>query len=180
MNSVNRYGQQIADVINHLKKREGNIISAESLTSCKPTLIVFDDGTRNKVINTFIDILKSNNLVASDGIYKVVGAVKKKSLAGLKISDYWEDFDPSGKHTSENNYWNYIQTITKSLEEGKGYLAELNIRKLLCKILNYLGKKYTIHSIKEKLDNTHFETYKIFCILVFSICINYIFAENIY
>ena len=74
----NRYGQQIADVINHLKKREGNIISAESLTSCKPTLIVFDDDTRNKVINTFIGILKSNNLIATDGIYKVIGAVKKK------------------------------------------------------------------------------------------------------
>lgn len=165
----NRYGQQIADVINHLKKREGNIISAESLTSCKPTLIVFDDDTRNKVINTFIGILKSNDLVASDGIYKVVGAVKKKSLAGLKISDYWEDFDPSGKHTSENNYWNYIQAITMSLEQGKGYLAELNIRKLLCKILNYLGKKYTIHSIKEKLDNTHFETYKMSILKIFEL-----------
>ena len=165
----NRYGQQIADVINHLKKREGNIISAESLTSCKPTLIVFDDDTRNKVINTFIGILKSNNLIATDGIYKVIGAVKKKSLAGLKISDYWEDFDPSGKHTSENNYWNYIQKITMSLEQGEGYLAELNIRKLLCKILNYLGMKYTIHSIKEKLDNTHFETYKMSILKIFEL-----------
>lgn len=99
----------------------------------------------------------------------LIGAVKKKSLAGLKISDYWEDFDPSGKHTSENNYWNYIQKITMSLEQGEGYLAELNIRKLLCKILNYLGMKYTIHSIKEKLDNTHFETYKMSILKIFEL-----------
>ncbi len=156
----NRYGQQIADVINHLKKRDGNIISEKSSTSFRPTLIVFDDNTRNKVISTFITILENNNLVAAEGIYKVIGAVKKKSLAGLKISDYWDDFDDSGKHTSDYNYWNYIQKIAIYLEQGKGYLAELHIRKLLCRILDYVDKKYTVYTIKEKLYENHCETYK--------------------
>lgn len=165
----NRYGQRIADVVNHLKKRDGNIISAESLTSCQPTLIVFDDGSRNKVINTFITVLENNGLIANEGIYKVIGAVKKKSLAGLKISDYWEDFDASGKHNSDYNYWNYIQKIILYLEQGKGYLAELHIRKLLCRILNYIDKKYTVYSIKEKLDQSYFDTYKSAVLKIFEL-----------
>lgn len=165
----NRYGQRIADVISDLKKREGNIISANSLTSCQPTLIVFDDDSRNKVINTFITVLENNALVSSEGIYKVIGAVKKKSLSGLKISDYWEDFDASGKHTSDYNYWNYIQKIAMYLEQGKGYLAELHIRKLLCRILNYIGKKYTVYTIKEKLDQSYFEIYKLAILEIFEL-----------
>lgn len=167
--TTNRYGQQIADVINHLKKREGNIISAQSLTSCQPVLIVFDDDSRNKVISTFITVLENNGLVSSEGIYKVIGAVKKKSLSGLKISDYWEDFDASGKHTSDYNYWNYIQKIAMYLEQGKGYLAELHIRKLLCRILNYIGKKYTAYTIKEKLDQSYFDVYKLAILQIFEL-----------
>lgn len=165
----NRYGQRIADVISNLKKREGNIISANSLTSCQPTLIVFDDDSRNKVISTFITVLENNGLVSSEGIYKVIGAVKKKSLSGLKISDYWEDFDASGKHTSDYNYWNYIQKIATYLEQGKGYLAELHIRKLLCRILNYIGKKYTVYTIKEKLDQSYFDVYKLAILQIFEL-----------
>ena len=165
----NRYGQRIADVISNLKKREGNIISANSLTSCQPTLIVFDDDSRNKVISTFITVLENNGLVSSEGIYKVIGAVKKKSLSGLKINDYWEDFDASGKHTSDYNYWNYIQKIATYLEQGKGYLAELHIRKLLCRILNYIGKKYTVYTIKEKLDQSYFDVYKLAILQIFEL-----------
>lgn len=165
----NRYGQRIADVISNLKKREGNIISANSLTSCQPTLIVFDDDSRNKVISTFITVLENNGLVSNEGIYKVIGAVKKKSLSGLKISDYWEDFDASGKHTSDYNYWNYIQKIATYLEQGKGYLAELHIRKLLCRILNYIGKKYTVYTIKEKLDQSYFDVYKLAILQIFEL-----------
>lgn len=165
----NRYGQEIADVISNLKKREGNIISANSLTSCQPTLIVFDDDSRNKVINTFITVLENNALVSSEGIYKVIGAVKKKSLSGLKISDYWEDFDASGKHTGDYNYWNYIQKIVICLEQGKGYLAELQIRKLLCRILNYIGKKYTVYTIKGKLDQSYFDVYKLAILQIFEL-----------
>ena len=167
--TTNRYGQQIADIINHLKKREGNIISAQSLTSCQPTLIVFDDDSKSKVISTFITVLESNGLISSEGIYKVIGAVKKKSLSGLKISDYWEDFDASGKHTSDYNYWNYIQKIVLYLEQGKGYLAELHIRKLLCRILNYIGKKYTVYTIKEKLDQSYFDIYKSAILQIFEL-----------
>lgn len=165
----NRYSQRIADVISNLKKREGKIISANSLTSCQPTLIVFDDDSRKKVINTFITVLENNALVSSEGIYKVIGAVKKKSLSGLKISDYWEDFDASGKHTSDYNYWNYIQKIATYLEQGKGYLAELHIRKLLCRILNYIGKKYTVYTIKEKLDQSYFDVYKLAILQIFEL-----------
>ena len=156
----NRYGQQIADVINNLKTRNGNILSSPGLESCQPTLIVFNDDTRKNVIDTYVSVLEEYGLIKTNGIYKVIGAVKKKELAGLKISDYWEGFEDTGKLNSEYNYWNYIQKIVLSLEKGKGYLVELNIRKLLCRILRLLDKKYTIHTVKEKIERDHCETYK--------------------
>lgn len=93
MGCSNRYGQEIANVLVNLRSDKRYIKSKIGNTKYKPTLIVFDKNTRNKVIDSYISALNQNQLTDPNGIYKVIGLVKKEELKGLKIGDYWEKYN---------------------------------------------------------------------------------------
>lgn len=101
------------------------------------------------------------------GIYKVIGAVRKKDSSGLKIGSYWSEFDGSVKKQGEYNYWVLVDEIATSLSEGNLYKAERIVRKLLCRIFHYAqvrhpisGKEYSITTIKRSLDDEYQEIYR--------------------
>ncbi|MCC2220559.1 UvrD-helicase domain-containing protein [Anthropogastromicrobium aceti] len=163
----NRYSQEIADVICNLKKDKTNIITSVGKTGIKPVLLVFDTESIGKVIGGYISVLEKKELFDENGIYKVIGAVKKESLAGLKVGDYWSEFDASAKKQEEYNYWILLDGIIVNLLEGKLYKAEGIVRKLLCRIFHYTeitnsesGKEFSVVTIKKFLDSEYKDEYR--------------------
>ena len=162
-----RYGQEIADVLKALRSGQKRIYAAAGNTGFHPTLIVYDDESRGQVVGKFIAALDNNQLDNPAGIYKVIGAVKNKELKGLKISDYWAEFDDRGSNKKDYRYWSYIDAVAQACCEGRLFIAEQNIRKLLCKIFHYIGaknkdtcKEFTVSSIKQTLDKEYFDVYR--------------------
>lgn len=162
-----RYSQEIADVICKLKLENKNIVTSSGKTGVKPVLIVFDTEQIEKVIGEFINVLENHELFDDKGVYKVIGAVKKKDSSGLKIGSYWPEFDSSVKRQREYNYWGILDDIIKALLEGKLYKVENNIRKLLCRIFHYAkiknvasGKEFSTTTVKKFLDNEYRSFYR--------------------
>lgn len=167
MASSNRYGQEIADILTNLRTDKKVINASLGETGYIPTVIIFDDASIDKVVGKYILALDENGLYDPNGIYKIIGAVKKRDLAGLKIGDYWAEYDDRNNLKSEYNYWNYVRRISEGLSEGKLYYAEGQFRSLLCKILHYAGVKnkisgreYTSKTIKRRIDEEHSEQYR--------------------
>lgn len=157
----------IADVLKALRSGQKSIYAAAGNTGFHPTLIVYDDESRGQVVGKFIAALDNNQLDNPAGIYKVIGAVKNKELKGLKISDYWAEFDDRGSNKKDYRYWSYIDAVAQACCEGRLFIAEQNIRKLLCKIFHYIGaknkdtcKEFTVSSIKQTLDKEYFDVYR--------------------
>lgn len=167
MASSNRYGQEIADILTNLRTDKKVINASLGETGYIPTVIIFDDASIDKVVGKYILALDENGLYDPNGIYKIIGAVKKRDLAGLKIGDYWAEYDDRNNLKSEYNYWNYVRRISEGLSEGKLYYVEGQFRSLLCKILHYAGVKnkisgreYTSKTIKRRIDEEHSEQYR--------------------
>ena len=130
-------------------------------------LLVFDPEKIDRVLSGFINALEVHGLYDSEGVYKVIGAVKKKESSGLKIGSYWSEFDSSPKKSGEYNYWILLDDIMTSLLEGKLYKTERIIRKLLCRIFHYAkvrhpisGKEFSTITIKRLLDDEYREIYR--------------------
>lgn len=162
-----RYGQEIADVLKNLRSDKLDICAAAGNTGFKPTIIVYDEDSRNQVVEKYLECLNNNQLFDSNGTYKVIGAVKNKELKGLKISDYWEEYNDKINKRQEYRYWSYIDTATQYCRDGNLFKVELIFRKLICKIFHYIGvknhgtgKDYSTVSLKKKLDNEFFDTYR--------------------
>ena len=162
----NRYGQEIADFLVNLRTGKREIKSAKGQLKYIPTLIVFNDNSKNKVIKAFINVLNQYELYDSDGVYKVIGLVKREELKGLKIGDYWDGFNPKQNLQNLNRYWNHIYMIAGEMEKGKLYSVEKELRKILCKLFDFMGKvdpesgfKYTVTSIKKILFDKYYDLY---------------------
>lgn len=163
--SSNRYSQEIANVLSPLKSGKHDICSLRGEIGVTPTLIIYDDNTRNYVIDAFVFLLNKYGLTDPNGIYKAIGWIKKESSKGIKIGDYWKDYNATDKLQSENSYWGMIESICEVLQQGKLYKSESIIRKLMCIIVNYLGCKdsdghsFTYSSIKKILDGKYHNIY---------------------
>ncbi|MCF2674056.1 UvrD-helicase domain-containing protein [Fusobacterium varium] len=162
----NRYGQEIADFLVNLRTGNREIKSSKGCLKYIPTLIVFNNDSRNKVIEAFINVLTQYNLYDSNGVYKVIGLVKREELKGLKIGDYWDGFDPKQNMRNLNRYWNHIYRIAGELEKGKLYSAEKEVRKILCKLFDFMGimdsesnSKYMVISIRKILLDKYCDIY---------------------
>ncbi|WP_416327629.1 UvrD-helicase domain-containing protein [[Eubacterium] hominis] len=162
----NRYGQEIADFLVNLRTDNREIKSSKGCLKYVPTLIVFNDDSRNKVIDAFVNVLNQYDLYDSNGVYKVIGLVKREELKGLKIGDYWDGFNPKQNLRNLNRYWNHINVIVDELEKGKLYSVEKEVRKILCKLFDFMGiidsesdSKYTVISIKKILFDKYYDIY---------------------
>ena len=161
-----RFNQETANVICQLKKGEKNIVTLAGETGVKPVLLVFSPEKIDRVIGGFISALDRYELYDNKGIYKAIGAIKNEDSAGLKIGNYWTEFDGSVKRKSEYNYWTFIDEIVQYLLEGKLYKAEQIVRRLLCRVFHYIpikhsvsGKDYTPVTMKNALDEKYREQY---------------------
>lgn len=162
-----RYSQEIADVICKLKKDNKNIVTFAGKTGVKPVLLIFAPEKIDRVISGFINALETHGLYDNKGVYKAIGAIRKKDSSGLSIGSYWSEFDGSAKKQSEYNYWVLLDDITASLLDGNLYKAERIVRKLLCRIFHYAkvrhpvsGKEYSVATIKRSLDDEYREIYR--------------------
>ena len=162
-----RYSQEIANVICKLKKDNKNIVTFSGKTGVKPVLLIFSPEKIDRVISGFINVLETHGLYDNKGVYKAIGAVKKKESSGLKIGSYWSGFDGSAKRQDEYNYWALIDDIITSLLDGNLYKTERIVRKLLCRIFHYakirhhiFEKEYSVATIKKLLDDEYREIYR--------------------
>ena len=157
-----RYGQEIADVISPLRCTEGDIRSSLGALQYKPTLIVYDDESICQVIPTFINVLDENSLTDPNSIYKVIGAIKKQTLKGRKIGDYWEAFNSEYSKAVFKTYWEMIDDICVELNKGRLYAAETCIMKLLCQIARF-GKetdtKYSVPKLRDYICDKYYKNY---------------------
>lgn len=160
----NRYSQEIADVLSVLRTNQETIISSRGVQRIKPTLFVYDSSSRLRVIPTFIQEIQSNGLAKPEGIYKAVGMFE--NVSGLKISDYWPTFQKKVNQQSIVHFPDYISEISSALANGSLSLSERWIRKLLSKVLHYVGikdeaeKKYGSISIKRYISNSFPQIYQ--------------------
>ena len=161
-----RFNQEIANVLCKLKKGEKNIATLAGATGAKPVLLVFSPEKIDRVIGGFISALEKHELYDNNGVYKVIGAVKRENLSGLKIGSYWTKFDGSANKKSEYNYWVLVDEIAQYLLEGKLYKTEQSVRRLLCRVFHYIpikhpvsGKDYTMVTMKKLLDDKYRESY---------------------
>ena len=157
----NRYNQKIADFLTPLRKDGIGIKSALEREGLNPVLIIFDHESIEKVLETFVTILEERGLHNPDGIYKAIGFVKSEDSAGIKISSYWEEFDGVTSQNSEYKYWKIVHEISSQLRQGKLYRTEQLVRKLICRLYHYAGKKdvksgkdYTLLSIRDILKES--------------------------
>lgn len=160
----NRYSQEIADVLSVLRTNQETIISSRGVQRIKPTLFVYDSSSRLRVIPTFIQEIQSNGLAKPEGIYKAVGMFE--NVSGLKISDYWPTFQKRVNQQSIVHFPDYISEISSALANGSLSLSERWIRKLLSKVLHYVGikdeaeKEYGSISIKRYISNSFPQIYQ--------------------
>ena len=160
----NRYSQEIAGVLSVLRTNQETITSSRGVQGIKPTLFVYDSSSRLRVIPAFIQEIQSNGLAKPEGIYKAVGMFE--NVSGLKISDYWPTFQKKVNQQSMVHFQDYIFEISSALANGSLSLAERWIRKLLSKILHYLGikdeaeKEYGSISIKRYISNSFLQSYQ--------------------
>ncbi len=160
----NRYGQEIADLLTKLRPSSAKIVASRGNIGIKPTLIVFDDATINKVIPTFIDEININGLAHSKGVYKAVGMIKNST--GLKIADYWNHYVSDKISITTDAYPAFVNLICLELSHGRLFAAERYLRKLLCRICHYLGiktqdgKEYGMSTIKRRIDEKHADEYR--------------------
>lgn len=162
----NRYGQEIADFLVNLRTGNREIKSSKGYLKYIPTLIVFNNDSRDKVIEAFINVLNQYSLYDSNGVYKVIGLVKREELKGLKIGDYWDGFNPKQNIKNLNRYWNHVYMIAGELEKGKLYSAEKEVRNILCKLFDFMGIidsesdfKYTVISIRKIILDKYCDIY---------------------
>lgn len=162
-----RYSQEIANVICKFKKDRKNIVTSVGKTDVKPILFIFDTESIDRVIDGFINTLETHGLHDNNGVYKVIGAVRKEDSAGLKIGSYWSEFDGIVKKQSEYNYWRLIDDIILELTEGKLYKAERIVRKLICRFFHYAKirhpnskKDFTVITIKKFLEEELGDMYR--------------------
>ena len=164
--SSNRYSQEIADILSPLKSDKQRICSLRGKVGIPPTVIIYNDDTRNHVIGAFVFLLDKYGLTDSNGIYKAIGWIKNESAKGIKVGDYWEGYNATDKLKSENRYWGIIDSICEELKQGKLYKAENLVSRLMYMIVNYLdcknskGQYFTYSSIKKILDSTYHQIYR--------------------
>lgn len=162
-----RYSQEIANVICKLKNGNKNISTMTGISGIKPILFIFDPEKIDRVIDEFIEALDRYGLYDDNGVYKVIGAIKNEGLAGLKIGNYWPDFDCSENKKIGYNYWGLIDNIATSLLAGDLYKAERIVRTILCRLFHYAkiinpmsGRDYSIVTIKKLLDDEYRDIYR--------------------
>lgn len=157
----NRYGQEIADVLSSMinKCALDRIHSTRGQIGIQPTLFLFDSESIHKVLPAYIAEIKSRNLVREAGVYKAIGAYA--NVAGLKISDYWNDFKRFKAKDCLLEYSCMVYDICKFLEQGHLCKVELLIREYLCQLyrLHDSGEKYTMFSMKNMLREVHSNVY---------------------
>lgn len=164
--SSNRYSQEIADILSPLKSDKQRICSLRGKVGIPPTVIIYNDDTRNHVIGAFVFLLDKYGLTDPNGIYKAIGWIKNESAKGIKVGDYWEGYNATDKLKSENRYWGIIDSICEELKQGKLYKAENLVSRLMYMIVNYLdcknskGQYFTYSSIKKILDSTYHQIYR--------------------
>lgn len=147
-----------------LRTNQETIISSRGVQRIKPTLFVYDSSSRLRVIPTFIQEIQSNGLAKPEGIYKAVGMFE--NVSGLKISDYWPTFQKKVNQQSIVHFPDYISEISSALANGSLSLSERWIRKLLSKVLHYVGikdeaeKEYGSISIKRYISNSFPQIYQ--------------------
>lgn len=160
----NRYSQEIADILSALRSNQETIITSRGSQNIKPTLFVYDSSSQLKVIPAFIREIKHNELDKPEGIYKAVGMFEH--VSGLKISDYWPDFQKKASKQSKNHFPDFVLEISSALTNGDLYLAERSMRILLSKILHFSGindndgKAYGSKSVKRYISCNFSQNYQ--------------------
>lgn len=168
LSNSNRYGQEIADVLAKLRTGCKPIYSTKGKVKIKPMLLLYDDNTRENVVGAFIQEIKRNNLGKENAVFKAVGMYK--NVSGLKIGDYWKEFNTVKTQKEFRKYPDYIVKICIELQKGNLYIVEKIIRQLLCRICYILGKKnedpqyggkeFSLSSIKKYLENEYMSDYR--------------------
>lgn len=163
----NRYGQEIANILQPFRTGQHYITSLYGMTGHRPVLFVYDINTISLVKDQFIRQLDKHGLMDEKGIYKAIGHIRNMDTAGINIGSYWDGFDGRKKKSSNFRYWEAIDDLCDMLKEGHMYLAEPLIRTLICRIFHYAGVtnsktkiEHTPSSLREVLNEKYYDDYR--------------------
>lgn len=163
----NRYGQEIANVLQPLKTGQQAITASRGNTGYCPVLFVYDMNTVSSVKDQFILQLEKHGLIDEKGVYKAIGHIRNNDAAGIKTSSYWDGFDGSKRHGSIFRYWGAIDEVCNELKMGRMDRGEPIVRELICRVFHYLkimnaktGRDHISVTLKKALDENHFNEYR--------------------
>lgn len=120
----------------------------------KPTIIVFDDDTKVKVKEQFVQLIishKLNNL--PNAIFKATGY--RRSLVAddkLNINSYWSDFNKNASIKTREEFDN----LFPYLEKCQILKSEKNVKEIRKTLLSAICKALKLVEIKNPLTNYYF------------------------
>ena len=167
LNSSNRFGQGIADVLSLLRYDEETISSSIGGRGLVPFLYVYREGCEDEVLTHFISALRTVGL-SPKGVFKAIGYTKGEQLKGVKIGSYWKEFNPSIYTGEKTMTYCFLEaSLCDSLCDGQVYIVGRKFIEICYAILKLslikdpeTGKYYTSASIKKYIENHHYDEYR--------------------
>lgn len=162
LNHTTRLSYHLAEIVKPVclspQSMEGNW---NPFPLIKPTIIVFDDKTKGKVKEKFVELIHFHNILefwSEDKPFKAIGgrksAVQDKHL---NINSFWSDFN---KNTS-NKTTEEFDNLFSYLEKCQTLKLEKNVKEIRKTLLSAICKALKIAEIKNPLTNYYFTPFTI-------------------
>ncbi|QTA38512.1 ATP-dependent helicase [Thermosipho ferrireducens] len=147
ISSSKRFGKNIAFFVNNLKTKSGfEITGNDKIDSFKPHIIIFDDNSIDKVLDKFVDLIKTYDLESEGKIFKAIGWRKSTDNdKGLTIRSYYSEFEKSTYASMKSNkVVNLFDAIINSI---------MDFLKDNSNIFNDISKKNVIYFLEENYND---------------------------
>lgn len=117
----------------------------------KPAIIIFDDSTKERVKEKFVELIIQNQLhELPNPTFKAVGQVKYNERLGVR--SYWEDFNKNTSVKTREDFDN----LFSYLEKCQVLSSEKNVKEIRKTLLNGICKALKLAEIKNPLTNYYF------------------------
>ncbi len=154
LNSTKRLSHHLAEIVKPICLKPQEMIGWQNSNPIPPRIIVFDDNTKEKVKEKFVELIISHNLnTLSNPTFKAIGY--RKSLVAdnkLNINSYWSDFDKNASVKSRDEFDNLFSYLDKC----QVLCLQSNVKDIRKTFLNAICKALKLAEIKNPLTKYFF------------------------
>lgn len=157
LNSSNRYGNNIANILNYIKCiGEGNIVGNDNIESVEPHIIVFDDDCIDDVKGKFRELIEEYN-ISNYKSAKAIGRIGKGYKCDhITIKNYFESYNKKQPSEKYNCYNELIYKLEKGNTVGEFFE---DIMKVIGRCIRTFKKNCSDKEIKKELVENYNSKY---------------------